>query len=1033
MKKIYEFLSSMVVTAILLLIFALSIAVATFIENDYGTETALVEIYRAKWFELLLTTITINLLLSFFRYKMHYFKKWYISLFHLSFIIVALGAWTTRYFGFEGTMHIREGDSSNYILSDTQYLDIDIDGKNVVSIPKLFSNLSKNHFSYSNDEVEISLREYIPYATYQVVPASDGKGDSYISFMATLGEGLAPIQRELHIGEFYDLGFYILDFDSNATPQPHHKGIIRLIRDGDKLILSSDENISGFSMDTRETTQFGKRTEAKKRMLYTIGTISIVFRDIAVGVERKLVSNLDKPKNMRERFPSAYIFDVQVGEEKGEITIFGQKGTIGKGGTLEVGGKEITIRYGSKPIYLPFAIQLRDFQLERYAGSMSPSSYASEVTVIDSEKNTTFDYRIYMNHVLDYRGYRFFQSSYDPDELGTILSVNYDKAGTTITYIGYAIMFISMFISFFGSKSRFQKLRRELIKISTIFLLFLYFAPQQGKAEKIEIEDIGTIFKFDREHADKFGTLLVQDSRGRMKPLDTLNMEIVNKIHRSDSIEGLNYNQIVLGMVARPNLWKQVNMIYVNDEKINKILGLPQNQKYASFQDFFEDANNLLGYKLSKYVETASRTPQKYRGKFEKNILKVDERVNITYMVYSGEILRIFPKPNDENHKWVSPLEALQTFDKKIADEVRIALVGYLQAVDLSLQTGNWSYANKGLIGISNFQRKYGIDVFPNTIQLAGEVLYNKLQIFKNLIPFVFLTGIALLGIGFLRIFKGKKRFAKIVVTLKTIATLILVAYTIGLLLRWFISGHAPWSDAYESLVYIGWASLIAGFLFSKSSPFIMGSTSILTGVILFVAHLNWLDPQITNLVPVLKSYWLTIHVSLITASYGFLGLSAVLGFIVLILFAITTEKSRETIGVRIRELNIVNEMNLIIGLLMLTVGNFLGGVWANESWGRYWGWDPKETWALVTILVYAVVVHMKYIPKIYTPYSFALASLLAFSSVLMTYFGVNFYLSGMHSYAQGDPVPIPTFVYYSIATIAVIALLAYRKRDIKM
>ena len=186
-------------------------------------------------------------------------------------------------------------------------------------------------------------------------------------------------------------------------------------------------------------------------------------------------------------------------------------------------------------------------------------------------------------------------------------------------------------------------------------------------------------------------------------------------------------------------------------------------------------------------------------------------------------------------------------------------------------------------------------------------------------------------------------------------------------------------------------------------------------------------------MVPVLKSYWLTIHVSLITASYGFLGLSAVLGFIVLILFAITTEKSRETIGVRIRELNIVNEMNLIIGLLMLTVGNFLGGVWANESWGRYWGWDPKETWALVTILVYAVVVHMKYIPKIYTPYSFALASLLAFSSVLMTYFGVNFYLSGMHSYAQGDPVPIPTFVYYSIATIAVIALVAYRKRDIKM
>ena len=256
------------------------------------------------------------------------------------------------------------------------------------------------------------------------------------------------------------------------------------------------------------------------------------------------------------------------------------------------------------------------------------------------------------------------------------------------------------------------------------------------------------------------------------------------------------------------------------------------------------------------------------------------------------------------------------------------------------------------------------------------------------------------------------------------------IAHTIGMGLRWYIAEHAPWTDGYESLVFIAWCLAFSGTMFARSSAISLALTSILAGVTLFVAHLSWLDPQITNLVPVLKSYWLTIHVSVITASYGFLGLCSLLGLFTLVLFALQGKNENKELTRNIIEATRINEMAMILGLSLLVVGNFLGGVWANESWGRYWGWDSKETWALVSILVYAAVVHMRFIPKVNSQYAFAVASMFAYSAIIMTYFGVNFYLVGMHSYAAGDAVPVPNFVWIALVVMVVISLLAYRKRS---
>lgn len=284
--------------------------------------------------------------------------------------------------------------------------------------------------------------------------------------------------------------------------------------------------------------------------------------------------------------------------------------------------------------------------------------------------------------------------------------------------------------------------------------------------------------------------------------------------------------------------------------------------------------------------------------------------------------------------------------------------------------------------------------------------------------------------LSFVAVFK-QSRIIKII--LKIFLGLVIVGFiiqTAGLGMRWYISGHAPWSNGYESMIYIAWVTMLSGLLFARKSNMTLAATTILSSIILMVAHLSWMNPEITNLVPVLKSYWLTIHVSIITASYGFLALSMLLGFLNMLIMIFRNSSNALNLNKNIRELSSISERSMIVGLYMLTIGTFLGGVWANESWGRYWGWDPKETWALISVVIYSFILHMRYIPGLRGKFSYNFTSVIGFFSILMTYFGVNYYLSGLHSYASGDPMPIPTFVYYSIAIILVVAILAYVKEQ---
>lgn len=1038
MKLLLNIFGSMKTMAVLMSIFAISIGYATFIENDYGTMTAKADVYNAGWFELLLGLLTVNLAINIIKFKMFSVKKAPIFIFHVAFLIILIGAAVTRYVGYEGSMHIRENASANTMLSADTYFSISasVEGQtNKVQKSVYLSKRSDNSLDASlnvgQKQVDVELVRYIPDVVESLEETEDGVAT--LDMMVTSnGQGESLVLRE---GEYYESLGYILDFNSNEKFE--NKDIFKIYVKDKKLYLSHKIALKTLSMDTQENGKVdpSKETSLNTRMLYSTDTASFVLKKFYPSAKKTLISN----PNASAMAPGvdALIFNVDVDGVSEEVMVFGKSGSKAKETHNVINGVDVHLSYGAKTLTLPFSIYLKDFQLDRYPGSMSPSSYASEVVLIDKDENLEMPYRIFMNNILEHRGYRFFQSSYDQDEKGTILSVNNDP-GTLPTYIGYFLLTVGMVWSLFSRQNRFAALAKKAKKASSASALILALGvaanltPLEANTLAPEIK---TIISFDKKHSEEFGKLVLQDSSGRMKPVNTLATEILAKVHRGTNLKIGKYTltptQVVLGMMIKPDEYRDIKIIRTKNKEINKILSVKEGSKYASFSQFFIDPVNIKGYKLASYVEKAMRKQPKHRNQLDKDILKVDERVNITYSVYTGSLLKIWPRPSDLNNKWFATIDALQTFAYEDATKVRNIAFTYFSAVDEGIKTSHWTTANEALAKIAEYQHFYGKEIYPSENKINAEVFYNKANIFENIYPFYLLIGFVLLVFSFIKIIKPSFKLDIVSKTTLWLLILLFVAHTIGLALRWYISGHAPWSDGYESMIYIGWATVLAGFIFSKRSPLTMASTSILAGLILFVAHLNWMDPQVTNLVPVLKSYWLSIHVAVITASYGFLGLGALLGFVSIVLFVLKNEKNSKHISNSIKELNAINEMSLMIGLVMLTVGNFLGGVWANESWGRYWGWDPKETWALVTILVYAVVVHLRFIKSLYSDFNFAVISLLSYTSVIMTYFGVNYYLAGLHSYAKGDPVPIPDFVPVTYIVIAIVIAFAYRNRKL--
>src|SRR5690554_3816467 len=539
-----------------------------------------------------------------------------------------------------------------------------------------------------------------------------------------------------------------------------------------------------------------------------------------------------------------------------------------------------------------------------------------------------------------------------------------------------------------------------------------------------EIDSLLTVLTVDKDHAAKFGKLVIQDVGGRMKPVNTFSSELIRKVSKSDHYKGLNSDQVFLSMIQYPNLWNEVPIIHLKrgNDSIRHLLGVDEKAKYASLLNFFDEEDN---YKLTPFLEDAQKA--RVPNAFQKDIVEAHKKAVLLSSALGGGILRVFPIPYDENNKWISFLE-LSNSNIKGQDSmyVRNIIPLYFHTLQDAKRSGGYNQADELLESINAYQHKFGTEIMPSDKKVQSEITYNKYDIFKRLFSWYMYASLLMFTLGIVHIFYNNRGINFAIKVSQYLIAFLFVLHTGGLILRWYISGHAPWSDAYESMIYVAWATMLFGLIFGRKSELTIASTAFVTAMVLMVAHWSWMDPAISNLEPVLNSYWLMIHVAVIVASYGPFALGMILGIVALLLMIFTTQKNKARMDLTIKELTYINEMALTVGLVLLTIGNFLGGQWANESWGRYWGWDPKETWALISIMVYAFVIHMRFVPSLRGTWIYNFISIIAFYSILMTYFGVNFYLSGLHSYAKGDQVVTPSFIWWSVGIVFTLGAISY-------
>ena len=1032
MNKFLSFIYSTRITAVLFLVFAMSMGVATFIENDHGTETAKALIYNAWWFEGIMVFFAINFFGNIFKYKLYKKEKLVVLIFHLSFLLIIVGAGITRYISYEGIMPIKEGAVSNKFLTEKNFISIVVndgtDEKTPVHFPVLLSSIGGNNFNHKTDfrgtDIQVKLTDYIPNAS--TVFEESETGSEYLKFVESGGggrhdhyikKGTSEVVHGVMVG-FDTPNENTIDFKTTA------EGLkIQTVVDGSFFRMA--DQFEGFiPKDSLQSFSL--------LAVHNIAGLTFVIPSPPIKGDYKTISG-DKDQNSNAQLE----FDVTAGNETKHIVLVGGKYAMQPPTQFSIGNLNFRMSYGAMQLELPFSIKLNDFQLDKYPGSNSPMSFASEVTVIDPSE--TFDFRIFMNNILNYKGYKFFQSSYNiTDEYEeTHLSVNHDFWGSTITYIGYFLLYAGLILIIFMPHTRFdflrkslQKLRNKKATLSTIALLLIStiaFSQEHNHAitEK-QIDSALNANVIDKAHAEKFSKVVIQDAGGRMKPVHTYASELLRKVSKHDTYEDMNATQVFLSIQQNPRIWFQIPIIFVEtgNTKLRDVLGIPHDQKYAALSNCFDEKGN---YKLGELQAEAQKNAIK--SKFEKDVINVDKRVNLLYSAITGDVLRIFPIPDDANNKWVSHNDLYKAnFKGQDSVFVRQILPVYIQTLAEAKTTNNYTTSNEILEGIITFQKKYGNAVYPSEHKVDIEIAYNKYDVFKKLYSYYMYIGTLMFFFVIFQIFNNNKTINFLIKGSIAIIIALFLMHTGGLIARWIVSGHAPWSNAYESMIYVAWATMLFGLIFGRKSSMTIAATAFLTAFILMVAHWNWMDPEIANLQPVLNSYWLMIHVAIIVASYGPFALGMILGLVSLILMILTTKKNKAKVGNMIKEITIINEMALTVGLVMLTIGNFLGGQWANESWGRYWGWDPKETWALISIMIYAFVLHLRLVPGLRSKFTFNLMSIAAFASILMTYFGVNFYLSGLHSYASGDKAITPTFVYYSIAIVAVVSIFAYIK-----
>ena len=649
--------------------------------------------------------------------------------------------------------------------------------------------------------------------------------------------------------------------------------------------------------------------------------------------------------------------------------------TMAESGTIHLRQNETTSTMKDeegKTKELGFEVSLKNFNVVNYPGTDAPMDYVTMLTA------NTQEIKVSMNNIGSFNGYRFIQSGYDSDMQGTTLGVYHDPWGIGITYTGYALLFISLIATMVSKKTRIRHLYRKALSLQgakawavTALLAVSSFATSANAQEMVKI---------DGDIADDFGKICVLYN-SRITPINTVATSFVTKLCGKASWEGLSSNQVFAGWIFDVPYWETVKMIEIKEKKAQELLGI--NGKWASFDDFWDNYNN---YKLDAPLKKAYKDGD---TKLQKQLRDADEKFNIIRMLYGGEMLKMFPYAGKQGHmQWFAPGQPLGNL--KLDEKELVFIKKSMDYLAESIITGDKARAEEIAKKIYSYQHVRGKAVVPTKFRIYTETFYNKTNAQRLPVMLYLTLSLVLAIVSTLSLDNKKQKKTRLVSSVLT--WVMLIHTTLLLALRWFVSGHLPMSNGYETMQFMAWATLIVTLVMQKRFLPVKQFGPLLSSFALLVAMITDGNPQITQLMPVLQSPLLSVHVMVIMFSYALFGLTALIGLQGLIAHHRKQEEKEQ-------QLAALSQFLLYPAVALIAIGIFIGAIWANVSWGRYWSWDSKETWALITMLIYSAPLHadIKWLRKAQHMHIYML---LAFLSVLMTYFGVNYFLSGMHSYA---------------------------------
>ena len=660
----------------------------------------------------------------------------------------------------------------------------------------------------------------------------------------------------------------------------------------------------------------------------------------------------------------------------------------GEQGTMRVRqGEQQTSFTDSKGIshQLPFSITLNQFEIIYYKGTLAPMDFISHISVADKDCHRQIQGKVSMNHIFSYQHYRFYQSGYSEDNEGSVFSVSHDPYGIGITYAGYTLLLLSTVFFFFSPQSRFRQLLKSPLlhrSLTVILLLFAFslnsnFLKANSTSPKV----------LPREVAEHFGDLYILYNN-RICPLQTFARDFTIKLYGSSSYKGLTPEEVLTGWLFYYDSWKNEPIIRIKSNEARKLLEIEGN--YARLKDYISTINEYKLEKMMNHIRSGEQVTDK-RG-----IEEADEKFNIINLVCTGAMMKIFPCRNiaGKTLEWYSQSDQLP---QDMDNDKWVFIRKSMSYVNEMIVMKKYNDACLLLEKIKKYQQKECDGLLPADNKFKAEKIYNQFDYSKSVAMACICIGL-ICFIYYCHCMASQKRTSrKAIIILNILLWIVFTYLSAAICLRGYVSNHLPLSNGFETMQFMAWCTLLLTFLLQRKFAMLLPFGFLLCGLTLMVSMLGESNPQITQLMPVLQSPLLSIHVVVIMIAYSLLAFIMLNGVTAVIL-----HQSQKECKEQIERLQIISQIILYPAIFLLAIGIFIGAVWANVSWGRYWGWDPKEVWALITMLVYALALHPRSLPWLHRTMFFHVFCITAFITVLITYFGVNFLLGGMHSYANG-------------------------------